>query len=53
MLGGCDRTLRVLIVVHRGCISELCGVRQRRAAAHELELDKDMLRHKDRIIELY
>jgi hypothetical protein len=29
--------LRVLIAVHRGCISELCGVRQRCVAAQELE----------------
>jgi hypothetical protein len=35
--GGCDRTLWVLIAVHRGCTSELCGVRQRHAVAHELE----------------
>jgi hypothetical protein len=29
--------LRVLIVMHRGCISEFCRFRQRRAAAQELE----------------
>ena len=29
--------MRVLIAMHRGCISELCGVRQRRVAAKKLE----------------
>jgi hypothetical protein len=37
MPGGCDRTLRVLIAVHRGCTSEHCGFRQRHVAAQELE----------------
>jgi hypothetical protein len=37
MPGGCDRTLWVLIVVHRGCTSKLYGVRQRRVAAQKLE----------------
>jgi hypothetical protein len=37
MPGGCDRVLRSLNTVHRGCTSELCGFRQRRAAAQELE----------------
>jgi hypothetical protein len=37
MPGGCDRMLRVLIVVHIGCTSEYYGFRQRHAVAQELE----------------